>query len=142
MPDWIFADDKHDRTARRSVRGGWFSGIWWNTRFTPSEMVELLEQHGIAVRVLSAAELPDAAMLNAYRITVLVMPYGNAFPKPAFRNLRTFHAACGCLVMNSIPFCHPCDEVNGKWKDLGDARSLGVDYAKSMGTGDFDGDCN
>jgi len=109
---------------------------------TPSlpafQMVEVLAQHGIEAQTLSTAQLSDPAILNAQRITVLVMPYGNAFPKIAFNNLRKFHAAGGCLVMNGVPFCHPCVQVNGQWKDLGHIAYFGHD-ANGIDTGNFGG---
>ena len=109
---------------------------------TPSlpafQMVEVLAQHGIEAQTLSTAQLSDPAILNAQRITVLVMPYGNAFPKIAFNNLRKFHAAGGCLVMNGVPFCHPCVKVNGQWKDLGHIAYFGHD-ANRIDTGNFGG---
>ena len=109
---------------------------------TPSlpafQMVEVLAQHGIEAQTLSTAQLSDPAILNAQRITVLVMPYGNAFPKIAFNNLRKFHAAGGCLVMNGVPFCHPCVKVNGQWKDLGHIAYFGHD-ANGIDTGNFGG---
>lgn len=104
----------------------------------PFKIVETLAQHGIEARALSAAELADPAILNAQRVTVLVLPYGNAFPKPAFANLRAFHAAGGCLVMNGVPFCHPCDKVDGQWKDLGHVNFFDHD-ARGIGTGNFGG---
>jgi hypothetical protein len=109
---------------------------------TPSlpafKMVQVLAQHGIQAQALSAAELSNPAVLNTQRFTVLVVPYGNAFPRPAFANLRAFHAAGGCLVMNGVPFCHPCDKVHGQWKDLGHVEFF--DHgAKGIGTGKFGG---
>jgi hypothetical protein len=102
----------------------------------PPEMVAVLRRRGIEAETLSVKELSDSNLLNAGRVTVLVMPYGNAFPKPAFANLRAFHAAGGCLVMNSVPFCHPCEMVKGKWVDLGHEGFFGHD-AKGIGTGSF-----
>ncbi|MGD0651070.1 MAG: GxGYxYP domain-containing protein [Verrucomicrobiia bacterium] len=99
-------------------------------------MVEALARHGIQAQALSAAEMSNPAILNTQRVTVLVLPYGNAFPRPAFKNLRAFHAAGGCLVMNGVPFCHPCDKVDGKWKDLGHV-SFFDHNARGIGTGGF-----
>ena len=104
----------------------------------PFKIVEVLAQHGIEAQTLSTAQLSDPAILNAQRITVLVIPYGNAFPRIAFNNLRKFHAAGGCLVMNGVPFCHPCVKVNGEWKDLGHIAYFGHD-ANGIDTGDFGG---
>ena len=109
---------------------------------TPSlptfKIIEVLAQHGIEAQALSAAELSDSTNFNAKRFTVLVMPYGNAFPAIAFKNLRKFHAAGGCLVMNGIPFCHPCAKTNGEWKDLGHVGYYGHD-AIGIDTGGFGG---
>src|SRR5690348_689621 len=102
----------------------------------PGKMVEVIRQHGLAVQALSAAELSDPAILNTAHFAILVMPYGNAFPKPAFSNLQKFHREGGCLVMNGVPFCHPCAQVNGQWKDLGHKAYFGPD---GIDTGGFGG---
>ena len=104
----------------------------------PFKMIEMLAQYGIEAQALSAAELSDSANFNAQRFTMLVMPYGNAFPAKAFNNLRKFHAAGGCLVMNGVPFCHPCVKTNGEWKDLGHFSYFGHD-ANGIDTGSFGG---
>lgn len=103
--------------------------------FPPSAMVETLKKYGVQVQEFSAAELSDPAILNAHRITILIMPYGNAFPESAFGNLRAFHAAGGCLIVNGIPFRHPCQKIDGKWKDLGDSDR----FSRSIGIGGFGG---
>jgi hypothetical protein len=104
----------------------------------PSKIVELLRQYGIEAEPISATELADRAVLNAQRYTVLVIAYGNGFPRPAFNTIRAYHAAGGCLVMNGVPFCHPCDKVDGKWKDLGHF-SFFDHNGKGIGTGGFGG---
>jgi hypothetical protein len=115
-----------------------FSSYGGTPALPPSKMVDLLEQHGFRTETLSAAELADPAILNVKRVTVLVMPYGNAFPKSAFTNLRAFHARGGCLILNGVPFCHPCDLVNGKWKDMGHQPFFGHG-PDGIGTGGFGG---
>ncbi len=74
----------------------------------PEQIAPLLRAHGLDAGSLDAAQLADPATFNAERYAVLVMPYGNAFPLPAFENLRAFHRAGGCLVLTGVPFCHPC----------------------------------
>jgi len=106
--------------------------------FSPFKMTEALASCGLHAQALSAAELADPAILNTRRITVLIMPYGNTFPRAAFNNLRAFHAADGCLVMNSIPFCHPCDKLDGHWTDAAHNEFFGHDV-KGIGTGGFGG---
>jgi hypothetical protein len=104
----------------------------------PPKIVEVLRQYGIEAEPLSAAELSDYAVLNTQRYAVLVMAYGNGFPKSALKTIRAYHAAGGCLVMNGVPFCHPCDKVNGTWTDLGHVSYFGHD-ASGVGTGGFGG---
>jgi len=104
----------------------------------PFKMVEAIKQHGLEAQTLSAAELSDPTILNTEHFTVLVMPYGNAFPKPTFANLQKFHEAGGCLVMDGVPFCHPCIEVNGQWKDLGHVPYFGPG-SNGVDTGGFGG---
>ena len=54
----------------------------------PFKMIEVLAQHGIEAQALSAAVLSDSTNFNVQNFSVLVMPYGNAFPAIAYRNLR------------------------------------------------------
>jgi hypothetical protein len=115
-----------------------FPTIGGTPSLPPIKMIEMLAQHGIEAQSLSAAELTDQTNFNAQRFTVLVMPYGNAFPAIAYNNLRKFHAAGGCLVMNSVPFCHPCVKTNGEWKDLGHFGYFGHDTF-GIDTGGFGG---
>jgi hypothetical protein len=115
-----------------------FPTIGGTPSLLPFKMIEVLAQHGIQSQALSAAELSDSTIFNARRFTMLVMPYGNAFPAMAFNNLRKFHTAGGCLVMNGVPFCHPCVKTNGEWKDLGHFGYFGHD-ANGIDTGGFGG---
>lgn len=81
----------------------------------PPKMVERFAGYGIAARGLSATELAKADAFNAARYTVLVMPYGNAFPATAFENFQQFHRAGGCLVTTGIPFTQPKTKTDNKW---------------------------
>lgn len=77
---------------------------------------ETLGRCGILAVPLRADQAANPAILNTGRFTVIVVPYGNAFPLPAFENLRAFHRAGGCIVMAGVPFCHPCVPVApGGW---------------------------
>jgi hypothetical protein len=104
-----------------------FPTIGGTPSLPPFKMIEVLAQHGIEAQALSAAELSDSTNFNVQNFSVLVMPYGNAFPAIAYRNLRKFHLAGGCLILNSIPFCHPCVQTNGEWRDLGHVSYFGHD---------------
>ncbi len=74
----------------------------------PERIPALLADCGIKATAISADEAADPQVLNTTRFAAIVLPYGNAFPLPAFENLRAFHRAGGCLVMSGVPFCHPC----------------------------------
>ncbi len=106
-----------------------------------SRIAPLLGECGIEAEGIDARQASDPKQLNARRYAVLVMPYGNAFPLPAFDNLRAFHRG-GCLVLNGVPFCHPCERVEDKgkrgWRDLGHKLYFGHD-ARGVGTGGFGG---
>jgi hypothetical protein len=115
-----------------------FPTIGGTPSLPPFKMIEVLAQHGIEAQSLSSAELSDATNFTAQHFTVLVMPYGNAFPAMAYKNIRKFHAAGGCLIMNGVPFCHPCVQTNGEWKDLGHFGYFGHD-AFGIDTGGFGG---
>lgn len=111
----------------------------------PEQIVAALRQAGITVVSLSAAEAADPGRLNARRIAALVLPYGNAFPDPAYANLRAFHAEGGSFILTGIPFCHPCVPAGHTWKDLGhDGSRFGHTTGSStgqagIGTGGFAG---
>ncbi len=98
----------------------------------------MFEKHGIPARNLSVDDLLKEGALEPATLPVLAIPYGNAFPLPAFDALRAYHVAGGCLLLTGIPFCHPCEKKDGAWKDMGGVLYLGHD-AKGMGTGGFAG---
>ena len=104
-----------------------------------SRIAPLLGECGIEAEALDAAAAADPKRLNTGRYVVVVLPYGNAFPLPAFDNLRAFHRGGGCLVMNGVPFCHPCErEAKGGWRDLGHKIHFRHD-GDGIGTGGFAG---
>lgn len=86
----------------------------------PERLVGLLEEAGVQARALSCAQVADPKTFSIEDFAVLVLPYGNSFPLPAYDNLRAFHRAGGCLVMTGVPFCHPCTPTGpagwaGEW---------------------------
>ena len=92
----------------------------------PERILALLTECGIKAVALGAAAAADPAVLNTARFSAIVLPYGNAFPLPAFENLRAFHRAGGCLVMSGVPFCHPCTSVAPMgWSVVGTGVDLG-----------------
>ena len=109
---------------------------------TPSISVEgvvpLLRKYGLDAETLTVDDIARRGRLSVAAFPVLVLPYGNAFPLPVFAQLRAYHCSGGCLVMNGVPFCHPCEKRDGKWRDMGH-----VDYfqhdARGIGTGGFRG---
>jgi hypothetical protein len=50
----------------------------------PFRIIEALARHGVPAQALSAADLANPARLSVHKVTVLVMPYGNTFPRTAF----------------------------------------------------------
>ena len=105
----------------------------------PARIVSALKEASIPVVPLTAAQAADPAQLNARRVAALVMPYGNAFPEPAYANMRAFHAAGGSLILTGIPFCHPCIPTNHGWRDLGHDASRMGHSGLGIGTGGFAG---
>jgi len=104
-----------------------------------SGIAPLLGECGIEAEALDVAAAADPKRLSTRRFAVLILPYGNAFPLPAFDNIRAFHRAGGCLVLNGVPFCHPCErEAKGGWRDLGHKDYFRHD-ADGIGTGGFAG---
>ncbi|HSV73017.1 MAG TPA: hypothetical protein VLH79_04595 [Chthonomonadales bacterium] len=105
----------------------------------PARMVAALRERGVSVEPISAAQAADPSLLVPSRYAVVVLPYGNAFPAPAFPALRAYHAAGGSLVMSGVPFCHPCERQDGRWRDLGHDPTRFRHDAAGIGTGGFGG---
>ncbi len=100
----------------------------------PKSIPSLLTAQGLRAKALTVDEILEPGVLTPEAYPVLVVPYGNAFPLPAFDVLRAYHAAGGCMVLNGIPFCHPCEKAEGKWKDLG-GRSYFSHKTRGIGSG-------
>ena len=105
----------------------------------PSDRIAgLLTRHGLKAKALSVTDLGALGTLEPTEFPVLVLPYGNRFPLPAFPILRAYHAAGGCLITNGVPFCHPCERRQAEWLDLGHRNHFQHD-ATGIGTGGFAG---
>ncbi|MGD9519596.1 MAG: hypothetical protein AB7W28_08760 [Armatimonadota bacterium] len=74
----------------------------------PANLAGHLSAWGLPTVSLSAAQIANPEVFNAERFAAVVLPYGNAFPLPAYAGLRAFHRDGGCLVMTGVPVCHPC----------------------------------
>ncbi|MDH7569106.1 MAG: hypothetical protein QHJ73_05920, partial [Armatimonadota bacterium] len=82
---------------------------------------------GFQVRPVGAAELHT--VMGAH---LLVMPFGSAFPKPAWPSILHYLQAGGNLLnLGGVPFAVPCVRGHAVWRDqvLQSAyhRSLGVE---------------
>jgi hypothetical protein len=102
----------------------------------PHRIKDILTDYDIESVEINAEKLADKNYLNTDNFTIVILAYGNAFPLTGYENLRDFHAAGGCLVVNGIPFTHPAEQKRGSWHDMGH-----IDYVhhddKGMGTGGF-----
>jgi hypothetical protein len=97
-----------------------------------------LNNSGIGADLLTADQLADSAVLNRAKYAVLVLPYGNTYPKQAFDNLIAFHKAGGCLVTCGIPFTHAATENgDGTWADHGHDGSPALFGPDGIGMGGF-----
>jgi hypothetical protein len=103
----------------------------------PGSVSDILKRAGLETRALNAEQLADPTEFNIDKYAVLIMLYSNAFPLPALRNIQTFRQQGGSLVMNGVPFCHPCEKEAG-WIDKGHIEYFGHD-GKGVGTGGFEG---
>jgi hypothetical protein len=104
----------------------------------PFKALQTLRDAGIPADALSAADLADPARLHPSRFPILVLWNGNAFPQNALKNIRAYHSAGGCLVLNGVSFTHPCEFFEGKWRDLWHREAF--DHSESgVGTGGFSG---
>jgi hypothetical protein len=83
---------------------------------------------GLTVRELDARAL--AAGLDRAAYDVLVLPYGSAFPEPAWTAIERFLAAGGSWVnLGGAPLAAPAARAASTWRPLA-ARTA---YAKSLG---------
>jgi hypothetical protein len=100
------------------------------------KLARTLRSLGFESQILNAEELADSTRLSPSLFPALVLPSGNAFPKNALPNLHAYHRAGGCLVLSGVPFSHPCELQEKKWKDLGHANFY-EHRGEGMGTGGF-----
>jgi hypothetical protein len=98
--------------------------------------VAALRQAGVEAHAIDANGLESPSFLEDAASSVLVLASGNVFPKAAFANLREFHRKGGSLVMSGVPFSHPCEQLAGKWTDLGH-QNFFAHGDHGIGTGGF-----
>ena len=99
-------------------------------------IVAALNEAGVEARAVDAKGLESVSLLEDAASSVLVLASGNVFPKAAFANLQEFHRKGGSFVLSGVPFSHPCEQVGGKWTDLGH-KNLFVHRDEGIGTGGF-----
>lgn len=105
---------------------------------SPQGIAADLRRAGVDADLLDARALGDPARLSAKTYTVLVLPYGNAYPQAAFGALRAFHHAGGAFVMSGIPFTHPIRRTaKGDWEDLGNDSDPALFGPHGIGVGGF-----
>ncbi len=104
----------------------------------PRTLAADLNALGVPADVLDADALADPRTFSARRYSVLILPYGNAFPQAAFANLKSFHKAGGGFVLSGVPFTHPILGLpNGDWEDLGHSDAPGSFGSNGIGVGGF-----
>ena len=105
---------------------------------SPQKLASDLRVTGVPVDELDADALADPARFNVQKYAALILPYGNAYPQPAFANLKTFHGAGGCFVLSGIPFTHPVlRDFGGQWHDLGHVSDPALFGPDGIGVGGF-----
>ena len=107
---------------------------------SPKKIAADLQAAGLPADQLDAAALADPIRMNAKTYAAVILPYGNAYPRIAFANLKAFHQAGGCLVLSGIPFTHAvAQDARGDWKDLGHDSGPALFGANGIGVGGFNG---
>jgi hypothetical protein len=111
-------------------------------RVSPKQIAANLTAAGIPTDLLDANALGDPAKLNSGRYAVVVMTYGNNFPKEAFANLQAYHKSGGSFVLTGIPFTHPIKRVKDKkgnlsWSDTGHDPKAALFGPTGIGVGGF-----
>lgn len=104
-----------------------------------SRMLEMFDQLGLPSAAVNVEQASDPEYLNTDRYRLIVMPYGNAFPANAYENIRRFHADGGGMILNGIPFCHPCDKSGSSWQSTGHTNDFFTHDYPGIGTGGFVG---
>lgn len=115
-----------------------FPEVGGSPSLPPFKALEAIQSAGFDAVSVNALDLEDSTKFNAERYPVAVLWNGNAFPQNAAKNLRDFHAKGGCLILNGVPFTHPCEFTQGAWQDLGH-REYFSHSTEGIGTGGFSG---
>jgi hypothetical protein len=82
----------------------------------PEQLARVLAEF-YAVEFLTAEELADAARLNRAHFDLLVLPYGESFPLPAWEAVQAFLADGGDLLSTGgYAFQSPVVKQSGQWE--------------------------
>ncbi|MDE1171804.1 MAG: GxGYxYP family putative glycoside hydrolase [Verrucomicrobium sp.] len=95
----------------------------------PERIPELLTKYGLPTRVVSAAQLAGTTRLNPDDFPILILPYGDAYPRALRTALRDYHKAGGYLILDGFPFSLPCRKEGDQWVPM----ERGEDYGRSSG---------
>ncbi|NLX57240.1 MAG: hypothetical protein GXY58_19195 [Planctomycetaceae bacterium] len=83
----------------------------------PAVVAEILQDAGVQVQRVSAAELADRQVLCRQRFDLVVLPYGETFPSAARESLLEFLQADGDLVtLGGYAFQNLVRQVDGRWE--------------------------
>lgn len=103
-----------------------------------NKIPRMLKAFGVSAARLSVDDIQALGELDPAKYPVLVMPYGNAFPKELLPVFQAYRKAGGAMVHNGVPFCQPASRESGSWKLLDGEHFLFHD-AKGLGTGGYRG---
>lgn len=88
---------------------------------SPGAISARLQDLEIDAITVDADQLSDPERFNIRQFVVLVLAYGNTYPRAAFDNLQTFHRDGGCFVLTGVPFNRRVvyNKQSNQWEDVG-----------------------
>ncbi len=105
----------------------------------PEKIHDALLHAGIPAEILGVAHLKDPAVFSVSAYPVLVLAYGNTFPKDALANLQKYRKDGGGMIHLAVPSCHPCVYTPySQWLSEGHQKDyLPHEGEKGLGTGGY-----
>jgi hypothetical protein len=92
--------------------------VFWEPGFPSVDLAPLGPQAlDAALRGFEVSRVSEAELQNLPRYHVLVMPYGSAFPKAAWKHILEYLRQGGNWVnLGGVPFSVPLVRENGEWR--------------------------
>ena len=118
--------------------------VFWDNGFPAADGLDVSRDdlsaalQGLDVTFLPAEKLGSDLPTSSFHL--LVLPYGSAFPRDAWKEILGFLERGGNLLsLGGVPFRIPCAKANGKWKKEVESTAyhkiLGITQAQAAVSG-------